>query len=148
MNSEGGPRPPLPSPVREMLDEFKATLDLDVHLWQVAEDGTPTGHLYPEDGSAGLGGGHSPLPGESSVAPHSSRGAPLELEIRSDGGARVEAVATLLRSKRGRVLDFLEEVDSFTAELQVRWEEISLLYSISETLGSELDYREGPPMSF
>ena len=139
MNSEGGPRPPLPSPVREMLDEFKATLDLDVHLWQVAEDGTPTGHLYPEDGSADSGGGTAPCQGSLRWPLTLQGGAPLELEIRSDGGARVEAVATLLRSNVERVLDFLEEVDSFTAELQVRWEEISLLYSISETLGSELD---------
>jgi len=134
MNSEGGPGPPLPPPLRDMLDEFRKAFDLDVHLWSVAE-GAPPGHLYPEDD----GGDPAPSPGSVRLPLKLQGGAPLELEIRSTDGVKVEAVSSLLRSNVERVLDFVEEVDFFTAELRERWEEINLLYSISETLGSVLD---------
>lgn len=139
MNSEGGSCPPLPDPVREILDEFKSSLDLDVHLWSVAEDGTPTEHIYPQDRSVNSEG-RSAQYLASVQWPLTIKGwVPLELEIRSADSAGIEAVSSLLRSNVERVINFLEEVDSFTKELSERWEEINLLYSISETLGSVID---------
>jgi sigma-B regulation protein RsbU (phosphoserine phosphatase) len=49
-----------------------------------------------------------------------------------------EAVATVLHSVLERTYDFAQEIRFFTYELSERYEEINLLYSISETLGSIL----------
>jgi sigma-B regulation protein RsbU (phosphoserine phosphatase) len=64
-------------------------------------------------------------------------GPELELVLHG-GGSRGEALASLLQSTLERAFDFSQEIRFFTYELSERYEEINLLYSISETLGSIL----------
>jgi len=141
MTLEGGPGPVLPAPVEQTLDEFREQLGLDVHLWSVAENGTRARHLYPSDTSEGdterSGAGDSVI---RTISPHD--GPPLELEIRPSGDLRIEPLASILQGSLERVLDTAQEIEFFTNELKERYEEINLLYSISETLGSVLNLEE------
>jgi sigma-B regulation protein RsbU (phosphoserine phosphatase) len=69
------------------------------------------------------------------VAPRD--GPELELEVRG-ATVQAEALAAALSPTLERVYDFGHEIRFFTYELSERYEEINLLYSISETLGSIL----------
>ena len=60
------------------------------------------------------------------------------LELWIAGGEETEAIAHLLHTTLSRTYDLSQEIDFFTFELSERYEEINLLYSISETLGSIL----------
>ena len=138
MNGEAPPEPPLPEPVKIALDEFRDVFDLDVHVW-VAKNGGDRVHVYP-DGSPPLAPTRTAV--VRKVSPRD--GPPLELEVRAREGARsgsggnAEAVASVLHSVLKRIYDFAQEIRFFTNELSERYEEINLLYSISETLGSIL----------
>jgi len=124
----------LPDPVRHTLDDFRAHFDVDLALWTAAED-APAEWLYP----ASEDGVRSPDRARWSVvrpvAPKD--GPPLELGV---GGDAVDAdrIASLVLPVLERTFDFSQEVRFFTYELSERYEEINLLYSISETLGSTL----------
>ena len=137
MTPEGGPGPVLPVPVEQTLDEFREQLGLDVHLWSVEEDGTRARHLYPYD-TPETSEACPPVEGcvLRSISPKD--GPPLELEIRPSGDLRLEPLASILQGNLERALDFAQEIHFFTYELSERYEEINLLYSISETLGSIL----------
>ncbi len=142
MNQEGGPLPVLPAPVRETLDEFSSQLRLDLNVWSLGEDGSRTAQLYPGLENGGPAGIREPSP-DGVLRRLSPRDGPaLQLEICSSDGLAVEGVASLLQSELERALDFEQEVRFFTYELSVRYEEINLLYSISETLGSILILEE------
>jgi sigma-B regulation protein RsbU (phosphoserine phosphatase) len=65
-------------------------------------------------------------------------GRPMAVEISEPATADPEALARLLASTLDRELETAREVRFFTYELSERYEEINLLYSISETLGSIL----------
>ncbi len=141
MTPEGGPSPVLPVPVEQTLDEFRAQLGLDVHLWSVEENGTRARHLYPSEASESAQNG--PTPDGSVVRSISPRdGPPLELEIRPSGELSLEPLASILKGNLERALDIAQEIHFFTYELKERYEEINLLYSISETLGSVLKLDE------
>ena len=138
MNGEAAPRFPIPDPVRLALDEFRTTFDLDVDLWTTHNGGGGRVHLYPEDGDT-----QPASSGPTVVRTVTPRdGPPLELEVRTrpdgDGRDDAEAVASVLHSVLERTYDFDQEIRFFTYELSERYEEINLLYSISETLGSIL----------
>jgi sigma-B regulation protein RsbU (phosphoserine phosphatase) len=137
MTLEGGPSPALPVPVAQTLDEFRVQLGLDVHLWSVDDDGARSRRLYPSEPSEDSQD-HAPSPGSAirSISPRD--GPPLELEIRPSGDASIEPLASVLQANLKRTLDTLQEIYFFTDELTERYEEINLLYSISETLGSTL----------
>ncbi|MEE8147697.1 MAG: hypothetical protein V3T24_08850, partial [Longimicrobiales bacterium] len=124
----------LPDPVRRTLDEFRAELGLDIYLWKPSRDGTRV-RLYPP---------HHPEDGDATSNDNTCRvvrtisprdGPDLELEICSSDGAQAESLTSLLKSILERTFDFAQEVRFFTYELSERYEEINLLYSISETLG-------------
>jgi sigma-B regulation protein RsbU (phosphoserine phosphatase) len=138
MNGEALVRAPIPDPVKVALDDFRKTFDLDVDLW-TTQNGGGRVHLYPEDGASdALGGGRVVV---ETVTPRD--GPALELEVRARGkqgdqDATPEALAAVLRSVLERTYDFAQEIRFFTYELSERYEEINLLYSISETLGSIL----------
>ena len=137
MTPEGGPGPVLPVPVERTLDEFREQLGLDVHLWSVEDDGTRARHLYPY----GILEGSEDCPPVNgavlrSISPKD--GPPLQLEIRPSDDLRLEPLASILQGNLERALDFAQEIHFFTYELSERYEEINLLYSISETLGSVL----------
>ena len=140
MSREGGPHPFLPVPVLETLDEFSFQLDLDLHVWSLDEDGSRTAHVYPALENGANVGEPSPDSVLRSLSPRD--GPALQLEIRSSNGSVVEGIAAVVQSGVERALDFAQEVRVFTYELWERYEEINLLYSISETLGSVLNLDE------
>ena len=142
MSREGESPPVLPDSVRETLEEFSSQFDLDLHIWSLGEDGSRTAHVYPALENGAPDGIREPSP-DSVLRCLSARSGPaLQLEIRSPDGPAVEEVASFVQSGVERVLDLRQEVDFFTQELTMRWEEIDLLYSISETLGSILILEE------
>jgi sigma-B regulation protein RsbU (phosphoserine phosphatase) len=111
---------------------------VDLHLWQTLPDGCPA-HVFPADGIAP----DRADPATSvrrSLAPRG--GPPLELEIRNAEGDRTEALAEALGATLERTYEAAQEIRFFTYEISERYEEINLLYSISETLGSILDLKE------
>jgi sigma-B regulation protein RsbU (phosphoserine phosphatase) len=125
------PRGAVPDAVREVLDDFRESFGADLSLW-LREDPEGGVCLYPE------GGEYSPAGDPVVVTRISPRDGPeLELEVRGDpAGAR--CLASALRPTLEKVYDFGHEIRFFTYELSERYEEINLLYSISETLGSIL----------
>ncbi|MBW3535017.1 MAG: SpoIIE family protein phosphatase, partial [Gemmatimonadetes bacterium] len=132
MNGESAPRASVPDPVRSTLDEFREQFDLDLHLW-TGKDGGARIHLYPEGDDEGGGEEGAVL---RTISPRD--GPDLEMEIRGAGGEEVEALASVMHGILERTYDFSQEIRFFTYELSERYEEINLLYSISETLGSIL----------
>ena len=133
MNGEVPAWTVVPDPVKHALDEFSATFDLDVHLW-TTQNGGGRIHLYPEGGVPKRSGSGSVV--VRTVTPRD--GPALELEVSGGKDSTAEAVASVLHSVLERTYDFAQEIRFFTYELSERYEEINLLYSISETLWSIL----------
>jgi phosphoserine phosphatase RsbU/P len=137
MNGDTAVRAAVPDSVRTALDDFRRTFDVEVNLWSAANGDGARVHLYPEEESPVVAGDGAIL---RTVTPRD--GPPLELEVRprSTGASpdTTEAVASVLHSVLERTYDFTQEIRFFTYELSERYEEINLLYSISETLGSIL----------
>lgn len=143
MNGDLYPGPgTLPEPVQELLDTFERELDVDLHLW-VTENGDRRTLLYPGATADAAEGEEADIPAPSldgavrrTISPRD--GPTLELQIRGREGKVAEQIATVLRDTIERTYDFAQEIRFFTYELSERYEEINLLYSISETLGSIL----------
>ncbi len=133
--------PVLPDPVRRTLDEFRRELGLDVHLWEHGLDGERV-PVYPIHGSDEPVTDSNGAPGRivRTISPRD--GPEFELELYSPTGDSAESMASLLKSVLERTFDFAREVRFFTYELSERFEEITLLYSISETLGSTLELED------
>ena len=142
MSPEGAPSPILPVQVRDTLDEFRSRLDLDLRVWSLGEDGSRTAQVYPALDNGAPDGLPEPLADSVLRCLSPQDGPSLQLEISSSNGVGVEDIASLLQSEVERALDFAQEVRFFTHELSGRYEEINLLYSISETLGSILILEE------
>ena len=142
MKEEGGSPPVLPDSVRETLDEFSSRLDLDLHVWTLGDDGSRTALVYPALENGGPVETWESSPGGLLRRLSPRDGPDLQLEICSANGRTGEDVASFVQSGVERVLDLRQEVNFFTHELTVRYEEINLLYSISETLGSILILEE------
>ncbi len=142
MSRGGGPPPVLPLQVRETLDDFRSQLDLDLQVWSLGEDGRRTAQVYPVLENGAPDGIREPVAGSVLRGLSPKDGPALQIEICSSDGLAVEGIASLLQSEVKRALDFAQEVRFFTYELSVRYEEINLLYSISETLGSILILEE------
>ncbi len=138
MNGETAARVAVPDPVKSAIDEFRRNFHVDVHLWTAPNGSGSRVHLYPEGGAPESSAGAGVI--TRAVTPRD--GPPLELEVhgRPDGTGTdtAEAVAAVLHSVLEHAYDFAQEVRFFTSELSERYEEINLLYSISETLGSIL----------
>ena len=132
MSAEAAPRGLVPDPVRHTLDEFRTEFGVDVHLW-TGRNGGRRLHLYPEEDG-------TPAPQDGAILRTISPrdGPDLELELRGAQGNEAEALASVLHRTLERTYDFAQEIRFFTYELSERYEEINLLYSISETLGSIL----------
>ncbi len=130
-------RPALPDPVRRTLDDFRTGLGLEVHLWKPTRGGERV-RLYPVHGA------DQPTADSKGTTCRIVRtisppdGPALELELCSPTGDFTESMASLLKSVLERTFDFAREVRFFTYELSERYEEINLLYTISEMLGSIL----------
>lgn len=123
----------LPESVFHTLEDFRARLGVDLHLWRQTPGERPV-HLYPRDHDPGAPGSDGAV--SSPLVPRD--GPPLLLEIRGTSNGRDSALVRALSATLERVYDAAQEIRFFTYELSERYEEINLLYSISETLGSIL----------
>ncbi len=80
----------------------------------------------------------------TSILPH--LGTELRLQVLGAERAPAESVSAALTPALTQGFEHTREVEFFTIELSERFEEINLLYSISETLGSTLDMDSGAAM--
>jgi sigma-B regulation protein RsbU (phosphoserine phosphatase) len=127
----GGPlrRTGLDASVRDTLQDLADHLSLDLRLW-MGDGGDPV-CVWPNEYAAPLRGGRR-------VPLHGRPGRSYRLEVSTRDGTDPGDVTDLVVNAVTRMLDFSQEVGFFTHELSERYEEINLLYSISETLGSVL----------
>ncbi len=136
MNPGRAARELLPDAVSRVLDEFRHSFGLDVHLWLPSEGG-PAAHLFPAGDDSG-----APLRGSILLEVPQRTGGDLVLEIRNPTDDTIEAAANTLRLSLEQIYELGDEIRLFTSEVSERYEEINLLYSISETLGSLLHLRD------
>lgn len=132
MSAGRPPRSPLPESVRESLDDFARSLDLDLSLW--ARDEVAQRRIYPDPDTDTVRSVAAP----TVRALQTRDGSALELRVASRNGPITEPVVDLVARSLSRSMDSAHEIRFFTYELSERYEEINLLYSISETLGSIL----------
>lgn len=135
MSPETALRDPLPEPVRRTLEDFRSAFGLQIRLRRHEPDGSTT-LLDSPDSPADVGPGAA----RRTLIPRD--GPPLEVEVEGPPGAPVDAVVQVLASTLEQTFDFAQEIRFFTWEVSERYEEINLLYSISETLGSILRLEE------
>jgi phosphoserine phosphatase RsbU/P len=123
----------LPEAVARVMDEFRRSFAIELHLW-LQPSGHKALHLYPSgEGVA--------VPRPESILLHipTRAGLDLTLEVRASQEDRTSlSAANALRATLEHLYDYSDEVRFFTYEVSERYEEINLLYSISETLGSLL----------
>lgn len=135
MTPDAALRESLPEPVRRTLDEFRESFGLDIRLWSRAVVGKPV-LVYPS-GDVPASQRGTPSCSVRTLIPRD--GPPLDLEVDGGDAALRESVSRVLCSTLEQTFDFAQEIRFFTYEVSERYEEINLLYSISETLGSILD---------
>jgi phosphoserine phosphatase RsbU/P len=128
----------LPEAVAQVLEEFRRGFRLDLHLWAIREKDPPL-HLFPVEGYF-LGGAREgePHSGSELLSVPLRNGTSLILEVRGSCDREGRNAANVLRSTLEHLYQYSEEIRFFTHEVSERYEEINLLYSISETLGSLL----------
>jgi sigma-B regulation protein RsbU (phosphoserine phosphatase) len=126
----------LPDPVLRTLADFEAAFGLEVRLMvPPGEPGTAAEIVYASGGADHHQSSGSPIRCER-VTPRD--GSPLELEAVACAHGAPDVVVPLLARTLERAFEAAQEMRFFTVELSERYEEIHLLYSISETLGSIL----------
>jgi phosphoserine phosphatase RsbU/P len=127
--------PELPAPVRDVLDAFRRCGDGEVRLW-VHWSGRWV-CVYPAPGEEGE-------PAAGAVAVPAAVGVEMRLDVLRAGSetAKGEPRAAVLAAAVGALLRQDSEIRFFSGELAERYEEITLLYSISETLGAVLSLEE------
>ena len=125
----------LPGQVLQTLEHFeKAFGALLVLTVPSTEYGEPE-RLVIYESTAGLGESES----MGSEPPVPFLGDQKQLEVRAARAAPAEAVCAALVPTLASLLELEREIESFTNEVSQRYEEITLLYSISETLGATLE---------
>jgi len=111
-----------------VLDDFSRAFGPAARVWRRMEDG-----WMP------LGGGGLPAPaGCTAEIP----GTTLAVEMPDATPAQASAAAAFLGSAIQRAARHDEEMRSFSREIAERYEEITLLYSISEILGSIISLKD------
>lgn len=136
MSPGGARKTSIPEAVVRVLDEFSAAFSVEPRLWAVANKGGHT-RLYP----LGLVPG-APAPDACRIEVPTRTGAGLVLEIPGPAGRPARAAGSVVRHAIGRLWDYSEAVRYYSDEISERHEEINLLYSVSETLGSFLSLEE------
>ena len=125
--------PGLPRTAHALLDDFAQSLG-----WEIRVRDQGSGRLlYPEEAG-------SPAAERDRTVTRRLRtgeGSSLELAVGAVDPSAT-AVTDLLCSQLSRVLDADQEIRFLSTELSERYEEINLLYSISEILGSILELSE------
>jgi sigma-B regulation protein RsbU (phosphoserine phosphatase) len=129
----------LPEPAVQTLADFEKAFDASLRLIvPSAEPGAASEVVYSSDAFDSVTAAES-----SAYRPISAQEGPaLELQVASPNGD-ADAIASVLAPVLERVLESTREIQFFTYELSERFEEINLLYSISETLGATLDLDDG-----
>jgi len=125
----------LPDPILRTLAQFEGAFGAVLRLTLAAgEPGAADEVVYATPGS-------EQRPGEAACgSTFLPQGGPeLELQVLSAEGASPAAVSAVLTPQLEMAFGAAREIQFFTSELSERFEEINLLYSISETLGSTLD---------
>ncbi len=122
----------LPEAVVEVLGGFERALRVGVRLVAVPRE--PGGAMEVFYESAGITSTTQAPSARATVSDR--RGLTLTLEILDSPVASPDAVGPLLASTVERAFESAREIDYFISELTERYEEIHLLYTISETLGS------------
>ena len=122
----------VPEAVVEVLSQFRTAFSLDLHLWRTSEAEAPA-HLFPLEDEEG-----GPCADSFVVSVPTREGPEMTLEVRGRADEAVRSAATVVCTALEHLHDYSEEVRFFTYEVSERYEEINLLYSISETLGSLL----------
>lgn len=127
--------PLVPTVVRDVLDEFHRARGQDAVLWVRA-----AGSEWTLGAATSQVARHAPPPGAVSVA----TGPALDARLEVEGGTEEEraASAAFLSTIIGRFLRYEAEARFFGQELADRYEEITLLYSISEILGSVISLEQ------
>lgn len=115
----------VPAVAREVLDDFRRDFGRDVRVWMKTEAGWAAAEGTAEDSSP-------------AHAAEVSDGAGTALRVEVVGAPADEAgpAARFLAGALARALRHDAEVRSMSREIIERYEEITLLYSISEILGS------------
>lgn len=137
MTPEVPPLRTLPDPVHQTLSDFEKNFSLQFRIFQ--QDETGDGLLLYETKGLDQGadaGGEFGSGISRSLKPR--EGQLIELVIFGVSDDQVDQLPDLVTSVVERAFEFSHEVRFFTYELSERYEEINLLYSISETLGSLL----------
>ena len=128
----------LPDPVLRTLADFEEAFGAVVRLKQVAtEPGAADEVLYATSGFDQA----DEDPASTSILSHA--GGQVLVEIGGAARATATAVCRALTPALELAFESAREIEFFTTELSERFEEINLLYSISETLGSTLDLDSG-----
>jgi phosphoserine phosphatase RsbU/P len=126
-------RDPVPPVVEQTLAEFRQAFGLGVCAWIRTPEGW---ECRPQ----GMEPAARPGPGPHAVEVP-TRGAP-EVWVEVDGGEDGRGAARFLASQLGHLLRHDAEARFFGRELAERYEEITLLYSISEILGSVISLQQ------
>jgi phosphoserine phosphatase RsbU/P len=122
---------PLPKEVQKTVDRFRELRGRDVRVWSPHDGGWRL--AYPRD---------RPVPGgpaANAVAVGADDGDFL-VEVEGEEPPAEPAEARLLAGMLDAVVRLDREVRRMAEELMERYEEIDLLYSISETLGSVISF--------
>jgi sigma-B regulation protein RsbU (phosphoserine phosphatase) len=123
-----------PPALAEVLDEFRRAHGTDVHLWRRVREGWD---LYASTAPATRDG-----PGGDAVSVASESGIELRLELADPAEVPSAPELRFLASIVQRLLRHDAETRFFGRELADRYEEITLLYSISEILGAVISLEE------
>jgi sigma-B regulation protein RsbU (phosphoserine phosphatase) len=131
---------PLPESVVQTLEDFRVRLGLHLSLWQATPEGERV-RVYPDEEPEGVDVDPERAPCVvKALVPHD--GPKMELEVRGTAPVDLGALTEALASTLVYAYDAAREIRFFTYEVSERYEEINLLYSISETLGSILQLDE------
>ncbi len=118
-------RNPVLLELRELVEEYASAHEVQVNLWERVEDGWVL--------IVGPGSRDATHPGASAVPLDVHDGRSLAIEVV---GAETPSQARFLAKAMNRAARYDEESRFIGRELAERYEEITLLYTISEVLGS------------
>jgi sigma-B regulation protein RsbU (phosphoserine phosphatase) len=125
---------PLMAPVQEVLDAYGRAHDSDLWFWQRIS------------GEWVLAAGTSPpataTPGACTAPVPNSTGPESRIEISVRGGVEPKRATEFLAVVLANVLKYQSDMRFFGGEIAERYEEITLLYTISEILGSVISLEE------
>ncbi|MFO8173055.1 MAG: GAF domain-containing SpoIIE family protein phosphatase [Longimicrobiales bacterium] len=141
MTPEVQPLRILPDPVQQTLHDFERKFSLFFRIVQKQGDAEER-TVYVSPGFSGDG---SEAPGQGDGAHrllNPRDGTVLDLFVYAQDSPGEAALPDLVTTILERAFEFSQEIRFFTYELSERYEEINLLYSISETLGSLLPLPE------